>query len=306
MRKIVVGSRGSKLAMIQTESVLNTMKQVHPEIEFTLTKITTKGDRMREVRLDRLPGVGVFVKELEAALLDGQIDMAVHSFKDMPTVIPPGLLLAGVTMRLDPRDALVSGKGKLYQLAPGSRIGTGSPRRRAQLLRCRPDLKVEMVRGNVDTRLRKVSSGQLDGVIVAAAAILRLGCEETIAEYLPLEDFLPAAGQGALGIEIRSGDTGMAGLAAMVNHQPTWCSIVAERAFLRALGGGCRAPIAALGKVSGVNLKLDGMVTDTQGHVFLRASEEGSATDAERVGTRLGKKMWRMGASQLITEARMR
>lgn len=306
MRKIVVGSRGSKLAMIQTESVLNTMKQVHPEIEFTLTKITTKGDRMREVRLDCLPGVGVFVKELEAALLDGQIDMAVHSFKDMPTAIPPGLLLAGVTMRLDPRDALVSGKGKLYQLAPGSRIGTSSPRRRAQLLRCRPDLKVEMVRGNVDTRLRKVSSGQLDGVIVAAAAILRLGCEETIAEYLPLEDFLPAVGQGALGIEIRSGDTGMAGLAAMVNHQPTWCSVVAERAFLRALGGGCRAPIAALGRVTGVNLKLDGMVADTRGHVFLRASEEGSATDAERVGIRLGKKMWRMGASQLITEARMR
>jgi len=163
-----------------------------------------------------------------------------------------------------------------------------------------------MVRGNVDTRLRKVSSGQLDGVIVAAAAILRLGCEETITEYLPLEDFLPAVGQGALGIEIRSGDTGMAGLAAMVNHQPTWCSVVAERAFLRALGGGCRAPIAALGKVSGVNLKLDVMVADTEGHVFLRASEEGIATDAERVGIRLGKKMWRMGASQLITEARMR
>ena len=306
MKTIVVGSRGSKLAMIQTESVLNTMKQVHPEIEFTLTKITTKGDRMREVRLDQLPGVGVFVKELEAALLDGQIDMAVHSFKDMPTAIPPGLLLAGVTMRLDPRDALVSGKGKLHQLAPGSRIGTGSPRRRAQLLRCRPDLKVEMVRGNVDTRLRKISSGQLDGVIVAAAAMLRLGCEETIAEYLSLEDFLPAAGQGALGIEIRSGDTGMAGLVAMVNHQPTWCSVIAERAFLHVLGGGCRAPIAALGQVIGVNLKLDGMVADTRGHVFLHASEEGSASDAERVGFRLGKKMWRMGASQLITEARMR
>ena len=306
MKRIVVGSRGSRLALIQTESVLSKMREMCPDLQFMLTKITTEGDRARSLSSDRLTGVGVFVKELESALLDGRIDIAVHSLKDMPTEIAPGLTLAAVAIRLDPRDVLVSSKGKLEQLASGSRIGTGSLRRKAQLLHFRPDLRVEMLRGNVDTRLRKISSGQLDGVIVAAAAMVRLGCEESVGEYLPLDLFLPAPGQGTLGIEVRSENGELAELVAMVNDQPTWCSVTAERAFLRALGAGCRAPVAALGQVTGDTIKLEGMVADAEGRALVRDSEEGSAAAPEQVGIRLAEKLQHMGASQLIAEARRR
>jgi hydroxymethylbilane synthase len=306
VRRIVVGSRGSRLALIQTESALSQMIEMRPDLQFTLTKITTEGDRARRLSSDRLPGVGVFVKELESALLDGRIDMAVHSLKDMPTEIASGLALAAVATRLDPRDVLVSSKGKLGQLAPGSRIGTGSLRRKAQLLHLRPDLRVEMLRGNVDTRLRKVASGDLEAVIVAAAAMVRLGCEESITEYLPFDLFLPAPGQGALGIEVRSGDAEVAELAAMVNDQPTWCSVIAERAFLHALGAGCRAPVAALGQVTGSIIRLEGMVADAEGHTLVRDLEEDSAASPEQVGLRLAKKLQQRGASRLIAEARGR
>jgi hydroxymethylbilane synthase len=279
---------------------------MRPELQFTLTRITTEGDRAQHSPSDRLSGVGVFVKELESALLDGRIDMAVHSLKDMPTEIAPGLALAAVAARLDPRDVLVSSKGELEQLAPGARIGTGSLRRKAQLLHLRPDLRVEMLRGNVDTRLRKVASEEIDAVIVAAAAMIRLGCEESVGEYLPLDLFLPAPGQGALGIEARSDDAELAELPAMINDQPTWCAVVAERAFLHALGAGCRAPVAALGRVSGDTLRLEGMVADAEGHALLRYSEEGSATAPEQVGIRLAEKLQQRGASQLIAEARGR
>ncbi len=306
MKRIVVGSRGSRLALIQTESVLSKMRERRPDLQFRLTKITTDGDRAGRSPSDRLPGVGVFVKELESALLDGRIDMAVHSLKDMPTEIAPGLTLAAVVTRLDPRDVLVSSKGKLGQLAPGSRIGTGSLRRKAQLLHFRPDLRVEMLRGNVDTRLRRISLGELDAVIVAAAAMVRLGCDGSVAEYLPLDLFLSAPGQGALGIEVCSDNCELAELAAMVNDQPTWCGVVAERAFLHALGAGCRAPVAALGRVTGNTIRLEGMVADAEGHALLQDSEEGSATDPEQVGIRLAEKLQHMGASQLIAEARRR
>ena len=306
MKRIVVGSRGSRLALIQTESVLSKMRERRPDLQFRLTRITTDGERPARSPSDRLPGVGVFVKELESALLDGRIDMAVHSLKDMPTEIAPGLSLAAVVTRLDPRDVLVSSKGKLGQLAPGSRIGTGSLRRKAQLLHFRPDLRVEMLRGNVDTRLRRISSGELDAVIVAAAAMVRLGCDGSVAEYLPLDLFLPAPGQGALGIEVCSDNGELAELAAMVNDQSTWCSVMAERAFLHALGAGCRAPVAALGRVTGNTIRLEGMVADAEGHALLQDSEEGSATDPEQVGIRLAEKLQHMGASQLIAEARRR
>jgi len=306
VRRIVVGSRGSRLALIQTESVLGQMREMRPDLRFTLTKITTEGDRAQRSPSDRLSGIGVFVKELESALLNGRIDMAVHSLKDMPTEIAPRLSLAAVAIRLDPRDVLVSKRGKLGQLAPGSRIGTGSLRRKAQLLHHRPDLRVEMLRGNVDTRLRKVSTGELDGVIVAAAAMVRLGCDGSIAEYLPLDLFLPAPGQGALGIEVRSDDAELTELAAMVNDQPTWCAAVAERAFLHALGAGCRAPVAALGQVTGDTLRLEGMVADAEGHALVRDSEDGSATVPEQVGIRLAEKLQQRGALQIIAEARRR
>jgi len=299
-KKIVIGSRGSKLAIIQAETILTGLRESNPQIEFSIIPIKTKGDRENKIPLDRIAGVGVFVKELEEALLDGRIDIAVHSLKDMPVEIPLELSLAAVGARLDPRDVLISRGKKLDELAAGSRIGTGSLRRMAQLFGCRPDLKVETIRGNIDTRLNRVSSGEFDGVMLAAAAMIRMGLEKRITEYLALEHFVPAVGQGALGLEIRSGDEQAKELVLPINHRPTWCSVVAERAFLEALGGGCRAPIAALGIVNGDSIRLEGMVSDSMGQTILRGSEEGGISDPEQLGVRLARKMLERGGSQII------
>ena len=303
MKCVTIGSRGSRLAVLQAESVLARLKQANPDVKFSLSKITTGGDRQKTVPLHRISGYGVFVKEVQEALLDGRIDLAVHSLKDLPVQIPHRLSLAAVTERLDPRDVLVSLGSKLNELAPDSAVGTGSPRRTAQLLACRSDLKVQGIRGNIDTRLRKVSNGEVDAVIVAAAAMIRLGWEDRITEYLPLDLFLPAVGQGALGIEIRADDREMLTLVQPLNHEPTWQSVVAERTFLHALGGGCRAPIAALGTISGGALMLQGMVISASGSRILRATEGGSAIAPQQVGTRLAQRMLEMGASQFIMEA---
>ena len=301
--KIIVGSRGSKLAMIQAESVAAKIREVNPHLEISLSKIVTKGDRNRHTQLGQVASVGVFVKELEEALLDNRIDIAVHSLKDVPTDIPLDLRLLVVTERLDPRDVLAS-KSRLDELTPGSKIGTGSLRRAVQLSQYRPDLEVSSIRGNVDTRLRKVSSGEVDGVIVAAAALLRLGWGDKITEYLPLEHFLPAVGQGALVIETRLDDEEVAALVSPINHLLTWQSVMAERAFLSALGGGCHAPIAALGTINGTTLKLAGMVVGASSRKILYAAEEGSITSPEDVGVRLAQKILEMGASELIAEVR--
>jgi len=304
IRKLIVGSRGSRLALIQAESVVSKLKKANPDCEISISKVVTQGDRDRRTSLDRKGGVGVFIKELEEALLNDRIDLAVHSLKDVPSEIPQGLRLLAVTERLDPRDVLVA-KAKLEKLSSGARIGTGSLRRAVQLHQYRSDLEVCSIRGNVDTRLRKVANGEFDGVIVAAAALLRLGWEDRITEYLPLEHFVPAVGQGALVIEARAGDKGIADLVSLINHLPTWQSITAERAFLRALGGGCRAPITALGTVTNTTLSLDGMVADVDGAKILQASEEGSAMSPEEVGQRLGEKMLTMGALEFIDKARL-
>jgi len=301
-RKVIVGTRGSKLALIQAESVVTKIREVAPRLEVAISKITTKGDRDRHIQLDHMEGIGVFVKELEEALFSRRIDVAVHSLKDMPTQIPQGLCLAAVTERLDPRDVLISGGQKLAELAAGSRIGTGSLRRAVQLGACRPDLEVCSIRGNVDTRLRKVAEGEFAGVILAAAAMQRLGWENKISEYLPTEHFLPAVGQGALAIEIRSDDKEIAELLAALNHVPTWQSITAERAFLEALGGGCRAPIAALGTVEGSTLKLNGMVADVETRKIIHASLADSALSPLELGTRLAQKLLAMGADKFIAE----
>ncbi len=302
-RKIVVGSRGSKLALIQAESVVAKIRKANPSLEVNISQIVTKGDRNHQTRFDQMDGVGVFVKELEEALFDGRIDLAVHSLKDMPTEIPQGLHLAAVTERLDPRDVLVSRAGRLDELPAGSRIGTGSFRRRVQLTTYRPDLEVCHIRGNVNTRLDKVSRGEFDGVILAAAALIRLGWQDKISEYLPLEHFLPAVGQGALAVETRLDDTEVAELISSTNHLPSWQSVTAERAFLSAMGGGCRTPIAALGIVNGDTLKLEGMVADTEGKKTLYASEDGGAMPPEEVGVRLAQKLLAMGASGFSAEA---
>ncbi len=304
MRRIVVGSRGSRLALIQTESVIAKIREANPYLEVSLRKIVTTGDRDRHTQMDRI-GVAVFVKELEQALLDGRIDLAVHSLKDVPSEVPSELRLLAVTERIDPRDALVA-KSKLSDLAPGSRIGTGSLRRTVQLTQFRSDLEVCSIRGNVDTRLRRVFTGEVDGIVVAAAAMIRLGWQDRITEYLPLEHFLPAVGQGTLVVEARLDDEEIAELISPLNHIPAWQSVMAERAFLRALGGGCRAPIAALGTVNNPALKLEGMIASPDGRRTLRASEEGSAMSPEKVGAHLARKMLAMGASEFIVEATRR
>jgi hydroxymethylbilane synthase len=306
MRKVSIGTRGSKLAVIQAQWVLTKLREATPGLEASLVKITTRGDRESGTALDKFAGQGVFVKELEKALFDGEIDLAVHSLKDMPTEIPYGLFLAATTARLDPRDVLISRADKLAGLAPGSKIGTGSLRRSVQLSALRPDLEICGIRGNIDTRLRKVSEGEVDGIIVAAAALIRLGWEDKIAEYLPTEYFTPSVGQGALGIEIRSEDKEMASLASAINHEPTWQSVTAERTFLRALGGGCRTPIAALGIASDGVLKLSGMVASADGTRILRATEEGDAQAPEQVGKQLAQKMVEMGALDCIPELKSR
>lgn len=301
-RRIVVGSRGSKLALIQAESVVAKLRKANPSLEVNISTIVTEGDRNHQTRFDQMDGIGVFVKELEEALLDGRIDLAVHSLKDMPTEIPQGLHLAAVTERLDPRDVLVSRAGRLDELPAGSRIGTGSFRRRVQLTTYRPDLEVCHIRGNVNTRLDKVSRGEFDGVILAAAALIRLGWQDKISEYLPLEHFLPAVGQGALAVETRLDDTEVTEFISSTNHLPSWQSVTAERAFLSAMGGGCRTPIAALGTVNGDTLKLEGMVADIEGKKVLYASEDGDAMSLEEVGVRLAQKLLGMGASDFVAE----
>jgi len=300
-KNIIIGSRGSRLAEIQASSVLNMLAKTQPDVEFSLTKIVTGGDRQKTVPPGQISGYGVFVKEIQEALLDGRIDLAVHSLKDLPVRTPDRLSLVAVTERLDPRDILVSRGRKLSQLAPNSLIGTGSPRRTAQLLACRSDIRVERIRGNIDTRLRKVSSGEVDGVIVAAAAMIRLGWEDRITEYLPVEHFLPQACQGVLAIEIRAGDSEMLTLVQLVHHEPTWQSVVAERAFLQAMGGGCSSAIACLGMVSSNTLQLQGMAP-SRGKL-LHASEKGNVSAPAEVAERLAQRLWEMGAAHTVAEA---
>jgi hydroxymethylbilane synthase len=302
-RSIIVGTRGSQLAVIQAESVVAMIREANPNLKISLKKIVTAGDRHRRTQPAQM-GTAVFVKELEEALLEGRIDLAVHSLKDVPTEIPQGLCLLAVTERFDPRDVLVA-KAKLNELPPGARIGTGSLRRTAQLSCYRPDLQASTVRGNIDTRLRKVAGGEFDGVILAAAAMLRLRWEDKITEYLSLESFLPAAGQGVLAVEARLDDAEISRLISPLNHLPTWQCVTAERTFLREVGGGCRTPIAALGTANSATLRLEGMIAAPDGRKILHASEEGDIASAEEIGVKLAKRMQAMGASEIIAEARL-
>jgi hydroxymethylbilane synthase len=302
--KIVIGSRGSKLALIQANSVAAKIKEINPGVRVEISEIVTTGDRNHDTQLDNMGGDGVFVKELEEALLSGRIDIAVHSLKDVPVDLPPKLCLLGTTERLDPRDVLISRTGQLDKLTSGSKIGTGSLRRIVQLTKYRSDLATCSIRGNVDTRLRKVSSGEVDAVIVAAAAMLRLGWADRITEYLPLEHFLPAVGQGAIVMEARLEDEEVAELVSSVNNLPVWQCVTAERACLSTLGGGCRAPIAALGTANGATLKLEGMVANESGNIIISSSEEGNTESPEEVGVRLAQKLLQMGATKFIVKVK--
>lgn len=303
-KNIVVGSRSSRLAVLQAKELMGQLRNAMPELELSLVKIKTQGDKDRKSPLIQIGGRGVFVKELEDALLGGEIDIAVHSLKDMPSQLAAGLEIAAVPVRRDPRDALVSGSRRtLAQLPPGARIGTGSQRRAVELQAFRPDLKICPLRGNVDTRVNKVRSGELDGIIVAAAALERMGWRDKATEYLPIEIFMPAACQGALGVEVRAGD-GAAATVALVNDEASWQTTTAERAFLRTLGGGCRSAIAAIARVEDNDtLHIEGMVAGTLSRKTIRAKLSGLSQMPEQLGERLAQKMLDMGAGKLIEEA---
>ncbi|MFO8009646.1 MAG: hydroxymethylbilane synthase [Dehalococcoidia bacterium] len=299
-KQIIIGTRGSKLALLQAESVSDRLVSLYPGYQFEIATVSTTGDRNTDVSLEQLGGQGVFVKELEEALLHGDIDIAVHSLKDMLTIIPEALCLAAVPERVDPRDAIISPFGGLRDVPYGARVGTGSPRRGIQIRAMRPDIEISELRGNIDTRIKKAFLGELDGIVIAAAALIRLGLEEKITEYLPEDAMVPAVGQGALGIETRSSDEDLVALVSKVNHEPTWRAVSAERAFLREMGGGCRAPIAALGSIDGRTLRLRGIASSPDGSEMLREEIKGSAERAEEVGKEMARIMLKAGAASFV------
>lgn len=303
--RLVIGTRGSRLAMIQAQTVAVLLRQAWPEIEIEIRKIVTEGDRNRSLEISEAGDIGVFVKAIEEELSSRSIDIGVHSLKDMPTKHAEGMCIAAVTQRLDPRDVIVA-NAPLASLKTGARIGTGSLRRTCQLKHLRPDLEVVAIRGNVDTRLGKVGSGELDGVILAAAALLRLGWDDKITEYLPVESFIPAAGQGALALEIRDNDVRVAEAVAVLEHDITREEVTVERDFLRVLEAGCRAPVAALAVADGDSISIAGMVAGADGRELMKDMLRTSGPGRQEAGLMLAKKMLDAGAGELIKEMRRR
>lgn len=299
--RIAVGSRGSHLALIQTNWVVGQLRQLCPENEIVIRKIKTKGDRILDSPLTKIGEKGLFVKEIEEALLNKEIDLAVHSMKDLPTDLPAGLIIGAVTERLDCRDALMSKDNrKLNELPHGSSIGTSSLRRKAQLLACRKDLEVVNLRGNLNTRLKKLEATSLSAIVVAAAGLIRMGLKDKITQIFPTEIMLPAPGQGGLGIEVRGEDEEIRTLISSLDEPNSLAAITAERSFLSALGGGCKIPIGALGEIQGRTLRLAGVVASIDGTRLLRSETEGPKEEAEKVGKELARILINLGAEEIL------
>jgi len=298
-RPLVIATRRSALALWQAEHVAERLREATGRQVELLTLVTT-GDKILDVPLARVGGKGLFVKEIEEALLDGRADLAVHSLKDVPTFFPPGLVLGAITEREDPRDALCAPRhGALDALPSGARVGTSSLRRRAQLLALRPDLEVVDVRGNVQTRLSK-TDGDVDAVILAYAGLKRLGLQERVTEVLPIARSLPAIGQGALAIEIREGDAEMIEAMRALEHDATRAAVTAERALLATLEGGCQVPIAGHATVEGDRVSLQGLVASLEGATVLRVTEEGPVAEAEAIGVRAARRLEELGARKIL------
>ena len=301
-----VGTRGSRLALIQTELTLNILKAAHPGIEFLPVTVTTSGDADQRAPLAGM-GLGVFVKEIEYRLEKGEIDMAVHSLKDMPTALPDGMCIGAVLERADPRDVFVSHLGTtLGDFPEGKRIGTSSPRRKAQLARRRPDLEIVPIRGNVDTRLRKAAGEECDGTIAAAAGLIRMGLEDVITEYLPTTEFVPPPGQGAMAVEIREGDDWMREIVLAANHCDTEASVAAERGFLEALGGGCQTPVGAYAQTVSTNLDdlaLTVFLSSTDGATAFRATVVGAKGAPAELAAAAWNDLRQQGAGSLLASS---
>jgi hydroxymethylbilane synthase len=326
-RKIIIGTRASKLALWQAEWVKFELQRLYPGIKVELNKIKTTGDKIIDVPLAQVGGKGLFVKEIEEAMLRGEADIAVHSMKDVPTEFPEGLHLAVICKREDPRDAFITGRGeastrrvgnasgayhdmplKFADLEQGSVIGTSSLRRSCQLLHIRPDLKIEQLRGNLDTRIRKLDEGQFDAIILAAAGVKRLGWFERITEILSTETSLPAIGQGAIGIECRT-DGDINDLIAPLNDTETSICVRAERAFLKKLEGGCQVPIAAYARLEerkqnkqATMLAMEGLVGNLTGDIIIKQKIEGAPSDAESLGIALAETLLSRGAKKILDE----
>lgn len=282
-RPIRVGSRGSPLALIQDEEVLSPLRSRHPDLEFEVVVVRTSGDANQTSPLAGM-GLGVFVSEIEARLLSGELDMAIHSLKDLPTKLPEGLTLGAIAERRDPRDVLVNRWGrKLSDIPDGARIGTSSPRRAAQLRRHAPGVEVVPIRGNVETRLRKADGDEADGAVLAAAGLARLGLEDRVADYLSPQRFVPPPGQGALAVEVREDDTRMLEILESVEHPATRFEVTAERAFLETLGGGCSLPVGAYARTMGHELLMTVFLSNPEGSRVFTAKVDGLKHDPKQL-----------------------
>jgi hydroxymethylbilane synthase len=304
---VVIGTRSSKLALWQAEWVKAELQRMNPGLEIELNKIKTTGDKILDVPLAKVGGKGLFVKEIEEALLRGEADLAVHSMKDVPTEFPESLYLAVICEREDPRDAFIAqskehGAKSFKDLPQGATIGTSSLRRSCQLLSKRPDLKIAQLRGNLETRFRKLDEGQFDAMILATAGVKRLGWQQRITEVIEPEISLPAIGQGAVGIECRINDEFINQLIAPLNHKETSICVRAERALLKRLQGGCQVPIAAYATIKDGRLIMDGLVGSVTGDRIIKEHLEGNIEDAETIGISLGENLLSKGADKILAE----
>ncbi|AQZ35504.1 hydroxymethylbilane synthase [Pseudomonas sp. LPH1] len=300
-REIRIATRKSALALWQAEHVKARLEQAHPGLKVSLVPMVSRGDKLLDAPLAKIGGKGLFVKELETALLENEADIAVHSMKDVPMDFPEGLGLYCICEREDPRDAFVSSTyASLDALPPGSVVGTSSLRRQAQLLARRPDLKIQFLRGNVNTRLAKLDAGEYDAIILAAAGLIRLGFEDRIRSSISAEDSLPAGGQGAVGIECRSADSDVHALLAPLHHRDTALRVTAERALNKHLNGGCQVPIACYALLEDDQLWLRGLVGQPDGGLLLRAEGRAASSDAEALGVRVAEALLAQGADAIL------
>jgi hydroxymethylbilane synthase len=304
MRKhIKIGTRGSLLATTQSTWVRKQIEAEHPGITVELVKIVTKGDKILDVPLAKVGGKGLFVKEIEEALLRKDVDLAVHSMKDVPSELPDELHLGIIPPRENPHDAFISTRfARLADLPEGATVGTSSLRRRAQLAALRPDLKIVDLRGNLDTRLRKLDEGKFQAIILAAAGLNRLGMSSRATGYFTAREMLPAVGQGALGIELRKDDDELLAGLSFLNDDNTTIAVAAERAFLYRLEGGCQVPIGAFAEVDGGQVELTGLVASVDGKEVLKDSISGPNAEAQQIGTQLANKLLDMGGREILAE----
>jgi len=300
-QKIVIGSRGSQLALWQANWVKSELERLHSNVDISIRVIATSGDNIQDVPLAKIGGKGLFVKEIEEALLANEIDLAVHSMKDVPMELPTELGISVITKRENPLDALISKNGeKLADLPQGATIGTSSLRRSSQLLKYRDDFKIHPLRGNVDTRLRKVEEGKYDAILLASAGLNRLGWANRITEEISHDILLPAMGQGALGIETRLDDTMIYDFISTLNHEQTHYAVSAERSLVGRLDGGCQVPIGAYARIEKGLITLKGLVASLDGEVIYKLENVGPVDDAINIGQELGAQLLKMGANEIL------